>query len=323
MKSCAVKVSVLIPCCNVEQYVGQCLDSVINQSLEDIDKTLEILKDYADKDKRLRVVDKENSGYGDTMNMGLALSKGEYIGIVESDDFVDSTMFEKLYSAAKKYDLDKCRCGYFDYYDGQNHAVVSDIVKKNVVFCPLEDQSPFWIPPAIWSSIYKRQWLSENRINFLKTPGASFQDTSFAFKTNALARRFMMIDECLIHYRQDSGTNSVSNKGKVYCVCDEFNEIYSFLRNDALMCRKLCGTTMSSLLQTYDWNFKRIDKKFRLAFLLRWWREIVLHFLRGEVGFSDLSLRQKKIFMVLLTAPWAYYLCREFKYFNDLARRVM
>ena len=99
-------VSILVPCYNVEKYIHQCMDSIISQTLKDIeiicindgskDNTLSILKEYADKDKRIVIIDKSNSGYGDSMNQGLKKANGEYIGIVESDDFVEPNMFETL-----------------------------------------------------------------------------------------------------------------------------------------------------------------------------------------------------------------------------------
>ena len=100
------KVSILIPCYNVEKYIRQCLDSVVNQTLKDIeiicindgstDSTLDILRKYENRDNRIKVISKHNSGYGASMNIGLETAKGEYVGIVESDDFVEPNMFEKL-----------------------------------------------------------------------------------------------------------------------------------------------------------------------------------------------------------------------------------
>ena len=98
-----IKLSVIIPVYNVEQYLGECLESVIKQTLKDIeiicvndgstDNSLEIIKKFARKDERIKIIDKPNSGYGDSMNKGLETETGEYIGIVESDDFIEPDMF--------------------------------------------------------------------------------------------------------------------------------------------------------------------------------------------------------------------------------------
>ena len=105
-----IKISIVVPVYNVERYLEQCLDSLINQTLKDIeiicvndgstDDSLCILKRYAEVDDRILIVSKVNSGYGHTMNTGMAMAKGEYLAIVESDDFVVPEMFEKLYDAA-------------------------------------------------------------------------------------------------------------------------------------------------------------------------------------------------------------------------------
>ena len=92
-----IKVSIVIPVYNVEHYLVECLDSAMNQTLHDIeiicvndgskDSSLEILLEYAKRDSRIKIIDKENAGYGHTMNLGIDMARGEYIGIIESDDY--------------------------------------------------------------------------------------------------------------------------------------------------------------------------------------------------------------------------------------------
>ena len=116
------KVSIIIPTYNVEMYLVECMDSVVNQTLKDIeiicindgstDSSLEILKGYAEKDDRIIIVDKENGGYGIGMNIGLDKATGEYIGIVEPDDFVPLNMYEELYNKAVENDLDLVKADF-------------------------------------------------------------------------------------------------------------------------------------------------------------------------------------------------------------------
>ena len=108
------KVSIIIPTYNVEMYLVECMESVVNQTLKDIeiicindgstDGSLEILKSYAQKDDRIVLVDKENGGYGIGMNIGLDKATGEYIGIVEPDDFIPLNMYSDLYEKAVEND---------------------------------------------------------------------------------------------------------------------------------------------------------------------------------------------------------------------------
>jgi glycosyltransferase involved in cell wall biosynthesis len=105
------RISIIIPIYNVNKYLRECLDSIINQTLKTIeiicvndgstDNSLEIIKEYI-YDNRIIIINKNNSGYGDSMNQGLNIASGEYIGIVESDDYVDIYMFENLYKITKK-----------------------------------------------------------------------------------------------------------------------------------------------------------------------------------------------------------------------------
>ena len=103
------KVSIIVPVYNTEKYLAQCLDSIINQSLKDIeilcvddgstDSSPEILKEYAKKDSRIRIIQKPNAGYGNSMNLGIKELTGEYFGLVDSDDCIASNMYEVLYDS--------------------------------------------------------------------------------------------------------------------------------------------------------------------------------------------------------------------------------
>ncbi|MVX56470.1 glycosyltransferase family 2 protein [Parasutterella muris] len=305
-------VSILVPCFNVEKYVRECLESIKNQTLTDIevicindgstDSTLSILEEFAAKDCRFRIINKKNSGYGDSMNKGLDSAKGKYIGIVESDDFVEETMFEKICGEAESKNLQISRCCYNEYKQGLKTPINNDWVPKNKVFNPNENQAPFWQAPAIWSAIYDRNWLNGNNIRFLPTPGASYQDTSFAFKCYACCDRFQMINENLLNYRTDNENSSVNNPNKVFCVCDEWNEIYNFVRNmtpgrDDLL-------VLMPVLQygTYKWNYERLGtKKLKNKFLRVWVKELFAHFIKGELPLHKLDSSVKtKIKGVLL-----------------------
>ena len=117
--------SIIVPIYNVQKYLRQCLDSLVNQTMRDIefifiddgspDECGRIIDEYAHQDKRIVAIHQKNSGYGRTLNNGIKVAKGEYIGIIESDDWVESDMFEKLYYAATKYDADIARCGFYIY----------------------------------------------------------------------------------------------------------------------------------------------------------------------------------------------------------------
>ena len=122
-----VLVSILVPICNVEKYLSKCLDSIEAQTLKEIevlcindgskDSSLDIIKKYASRDKRFKVIDKVNSGYGDSLNIGLKMASGKYIGIVESDDYIEPNMFETLYSVAEEKCADVVKSNFYLYWE--------------------------------------------------------------------------------------------------------------------------------------------------------------------------------------------------------------
>ena len=194
--SSRVKVSVLVPIYNVEDYLPECLDSLVNQTLKEIeiicindgstDSSPEIIKSYMKKDKRVKIIDKKNSGYGDSMNQGLKKATGEYVGIVESDDFIELDGFEKLYGIAKKNDVEVVKSNFYEYFTekhkdgGKSDMFLPNEVNK--VIDPREHRHVFYEQPSIWSAIYRNDFLKKNDIAFLPSPGASYQDAGFNFK---------------------------------------------------------------------------------------------------------------------------------------------
>ena len=236
------KVSVVVPVYNVEKYLKECIESIRSQSLEDLeiicvndgstDSSLEILNDFAGQDSRIIVINKANSGYGHTMNMGLNAATGEYIGIIESDDFADKNMFEDLYKLAKDNDADIAKGDWFNYWSKNKFARKNNRISSAKAFQltnSKKDKSLLRINPSVWSAVYKREFLNKYNIRFLETPGASYQDLAFSFKVFALAERVILSDRAYLYYRQDNMNSSVKSKTKVYCVCDEYDEIDRFL----------------------------------------------------------------------------------------------
>ena len=307
------KVSILVPIYNVEKYLRECLDSLVNQTLQDIeiicindgstDNSPQIIEEYRLKDNRIRVINKENSGYGASMNMGLALAQGEYIGIVESDDFAKTTMFEELYKTAIKNDLDIVKSDFYAYTTENNQACHTGKMHKfktNKVFSIKDNPKVLTLIPSIWSAIYKRSFLENNNIKFLETPGASYQDVSFAFKTLSAADRIMFSSKAYIYYRQDNETSSVKSKSKVYAISEEFAEITKFLNENPNIKTIVNNIKLSTQFEKYKWNAKRIDESFRDEFIDKFQKDFQTFSETGELQkeFYEL-INQEEITMLL------------------------
>ena len=280
MDSCAV--SVIVPVCNVQRFLRQCLDSLMSQAMQDLqiicindgstDDSLSILREYEQRDDRIEVITKPNAGYGHTMNCGLKAARGEYIGIVESDDVAKTTMFEELYQLAKENNADIVKSNFFPY---QTNTFISedDPIDENLwaceygkVFNPLEEQNIFLTQPAIWSALYRREFLEEEGITFLETPGASFQDTSFNFKAFASAKRVYLTPKAYLYYRIDNAGSSVKSLSKVFCICDEYKNIWEFARSREEVFEKLKYRIPQIQFGGYIWNLERLTPGLQYSF---------------------------------------------------------
>ncbi len=217
------KVSIIVPVYNVEKYLDKCLQSLINQTLKDIeiicvndgstDNSLEILERYAKKDSRIIIINQENQGLSGARNSGLKKANGEYIGFVDSDDWVDLNFFEKLYNSAVKYNCEiACagfkRCGKFfksarkKYTKEQVYTQINDKI--------IADKIPY--DNYVWNKIYKREALKE----FSFPIGRNFEDIAVTVKIVHKLKNMVTVPETYYNYRknQSSIINSQSSKKK-------------------------------------------------------------------------------------------------------------
>lgn len=227
------KVSIVMPTYNVEKYFRQCMESVINQTLTDIeiipvddgspDNCGAIMDEYAAKDSRIKPIHQQNGGYGKAVNAGINAATGEYIGIVETDDWCDPKMFEKLYKQAKKLDADVCKCGFYKYNslaikkEKQNIKWQDEI--QNIEEFPddrtfkiAEFPCLFIFHASIWCNIYKKEFLTRNNIIINGTRSASYQDFPFMAEVMCKADKIAVLHEYLYHWRVEATQSSSTNQ---------------------------------------------------------------------------------------------------------------
>lgn len=211
------KISIIIPVYNVEQYIAKCLNSLCKQTLQDIeiicindgstDNSLKILQEFASNDSRIILLNQSNKGQSAARNLGISQAHGEYLGFVDSDDWVDLDYFEKLYYTAKKYDCDiACagfkRCGRFlkskrkSFKKVQVYTEIKDIVKLD----NLPEHN------YIWNKIYKRsEW------DFTFQEGRYFEDMALLIKILYKMKSFVTVPETYYNYRKNP-TSTVALK---------------------------------------------------------------------------------------------------------------
>ena len=274
-----IKVSVLIPVYNVEKYLPACLDSLSKQTLKGIeficlndgstDGSSKLLHAYAASDSRFRIIEKNNTGYGDTLNLGLSQAKGKYIGIVEPDDFVDAEMFQTLYDLAELFQADLVRENYFFHFNQEDklHQLIS--MPRIPQAIDLKTHSNLLLePPAIWSALYRVKFLKEHQCHFLPTPGASFQDTSFNFKTLLAAHKIVLSPTQHYHYRQDNANSSVRSLEKIFAVSNEYHEAELYLKTLSPAKQKhYAPYLLAAKYGAYHWNLLRLPSSAVKKFL--------------------------------------------------------
>ena len=231
------KVSVIIPVYNAKDYLGRCLDSVINQTLKDIeiicindcskDNSLEILKEYSSKDKRIKLINhKTNKGESAARNTGLDNAKGEYIAFLDNDDTIDSNFYEKLYKKATETNADivKGEVKYINYDNTITYGNINEEYKKT------KNKMTFVL--NWWCAIYKRELIFDNNIRLLE--GCILGgDSLFLNEAIINAKNFQIVDNVYYNYyrREDSGDSKILSFEKMKSALNVFELILNNINN--------------------------------------------------------------------------------------------
>lgn len=231
------KVSIIMPVYNTQKYLKRCMDALVNQTLADIeiiavndgstDQSLQILQEYAEKYDNIRIIEKENGGQATARNLGIRECSGEYIGFADSDDYVDTTMFEKMYLLAKEKDCDMVEC-YFNYLmetDGE-----PKILQPRGRVREYKNQQDMLIDPQVspWNKLYRREVLMQPDVYFPE--GLIYEDTAFYIKTIPHVKSAAYLDEQLVYYFLRGNSTMNANKsqkvGNIFPVLENILEFY-------------------------------------------------------------------------------------------------
>lgn len=224
-----MKISVIIPVYNTAKYLEKCLESVLNQTLKDIeiiciddgsdDNSLEILQNFAKRDGRIKFLTQKNQGQSVARNVGIKEAQGEYIGFIDSDDWSDATMLEKLYNNAKTYDSDVAMCSINVFNEETGETTDKDpYMTLNVLFDESFENRAFNYTEILnflfricvvpWNKIYRREFLIKNNILFPE--GLFFEDNVFCTEVLLKAKNISIIKEPLVFYRRASETSTTT-----------------------------------------------------------------------------------------------------------------
>ena len=278
------KVSVIVPIYNVEKYLEKCINSLLSQTLEDIqiilvndgskDNSGNIAKEYEKNNKdRVIYVEKENGGLSDARNYGLKYATGDFIAFLDSDDYIEKNDYEEMYNKAIEENADYVECDFIWEFPNKIR------VDKQYPYKNKKEMLSF-VRVVAWNKLIKRQLIIDNNLEFPK--GLRYEDVEFTYKLIPFINKFAYVDKPFIHYVQREGSiANVQNErtAEIFTVLDnviEFykkNNIYEKYRDELeynyaryLLCsslKRMCkikDKTIREKLLTESW--KRLNSNF-------------------------------------------------------------
>lgn len=257
-----IKVSIIISVYNVEKYIEECLESVINQTLKEIeiivvndgtqDNSMKKIKNFL-SDERIIVINKENGGVSSARNVGLEIARGEYISFIDSDDFIEKNMMKDLYESSKQSDVIICD---IVEYDNKSKEINRRNIKKHIKTSDKGEYFWSYVGTESCNKIYKRNFLLENNIKFIEN--IIYEDILFVFYSLFLSTKVKYIDYGYYYYRvnrENSIMNSIDHKK----LLNAFNKINMALENFA----EEKVNDIFSKLRLYIWKIYYISEEKR------------------------------------------------------------
>lgn len=280
-----VKLSVIIPVYNMEKYLKKALTSLKNQTLKDIeficvdggstDKSLDILTNYAAKDKRFKVFTQKNESTGYARNTALKFAKGEYIVFMDPDDWFDNNAFEILYTKAKEQDCDMLAFNYKMVYEDKipaKNMYLQDILKdtykldENECFSwkDIKPKALYGLYYAAWNKIYKNDFIKKYNLHF--TPCCMSEDKEFVVGATINAQKIGYCEKPFYNYlqRKNSAVHKYSDKN--FCAFDVFKAVQKVIENAGLS-EELHDEFNKSIVSNTLHQFERIPDKLKARYI--------------------------------------------------------
>ena len=326
VKQQSPKVSVIIPIYNVDRYLRECLDSVIAQTLKEIeiicvndgstDDSLEIVKEYAKRDERIVVITGPNRGYGNAINNGLKSATGEFVGIVESDDYILPEMYEELYKVSQKYpelDMVKSDAIRFINSGNENERTYIKVCNRNLydrVLSLKEEPDCYNAYMINTTGIYRRRIIVDNGIRLNESKGAAYQDNGLWFQLFVCSRNIMFINKAFYMYRTDraeSSTNCTTFENAL-CIFGEWQYILDVLKSYGQSKIEECRAVYSlRCYGSFYYHFTRVLDEYKMLFLNRFSEEMKKLSDEGILR-TDLFSQQESIDLLkIIENPTIFY----------------
>lgn len=270
-----VKVSIIVPVYNTAKYLSMCIESLINQTLKDIeiilindgstDESESIIKKY--KDKRIKYISKKNEGIGKTRNLGIEKTNGEYLAFIDSDDYIEFDFCEEMYNKAIKNNCDIVIC---DYYKNMNDRL------EEIKFASFNDASLKENPKIIncinlgpCNKIYKNVLFKDKNNRFVEN--LKYEDVPFVCKLLLSAKRIGKIDKCLAHYVIHEKSETTTRDERIFDILKIADIIVKDLEkyyymHEAMVNLVVMILTDYTIQQRYIYSKKDRNKFINMAF---------------------------------------------------------
>ena len=309
------KVSVIVPVYNVENYLDECLSSIVNQTLKDIeiicindgstDGSLEILNEYAEKDDRISVITQENQGHAVATNRGISMASGKYLYLMDSDDIVELNALEDTYNLSESKDLDFLIFKAINYYEDEDRSYESEVYSMQNLFKrvgdnvfsykDIPDNVLFNMSVTPWSKLYNRKFIE--RIGAKFPEGLIFDDNVFYWQVLFNAKRIYFHNEFLFTRRWHTSSSTTSGDQRfldsikiINLIGEEFRKYGEFEHHKV--------TLYNKKVDIGYYRFKHIRKEFKNLYFDAWKSDLLDVYEDKELFtdfFNNLTLRNKKI----------------------------
>ena len=301
-------ISVIIPVYNVEKYLRECLDSVLNQSFDDLeiicvndgstDNSLNILKEYHKKDARIKIITQENKGLSSARNTGLEQSTGNYIYFIDSDDYIENNALSEVYNLAESKDLDMVIFKLLPFYDDTKEKVIKpyqemeflkEIVGENVFNFRNLGMKMYNLAVTVQGVLFKRELISNLRF----PEGLIFEDNVFFTEAVLNANRILFYDKHLCNYRLRKGSiiDSKKNFSDIIEITNKLIDLAKKYDNfyPALYSKKFHGIVF---------RFLQVADEDKEDFFMKIQKDFIMHKEEYESSqdFNKLSEKEKNIF---------------------------
>lgn len=284
-KTKSPKISIITPVYNADLYLEECLNSLVNQTLQDIeiicvndnskDKSLKILENFSKKDKRIKIINFEQTcGQSRARNVALEQTSGKYIGFVDADDFVDPDMFEKMYKKAQNSDIVMCQAKVFDdkvktYKDDAYFAL--DCFDDKFAEKPFthEDTKDFAteINVSVWNKIYRAEFLKKSGVKFQE--GFIYEDLPYFYEVYTQAKKVVLLKEFLYSYRINNQNSTMTRTDKnVKDRVDMASRAYDILKKQKYF-EEIKSNVLNTIIHDLFYRCLIIDSRYQKEYFFR------------------------------------------------------